>query len=191
MNVKGNITTSDRIPFELANQKAIELLKSKSRTDKKLGFYIALILTTGLRISDALTLTHQDIRNGYYQLREKKTGKAKKYDFSDSLIAIYNKYYLKSEGLLFVNNRNTKAISNSFINRKLKEIFHNTELNISSHSIRKAMGFNLYQLSDNKSECLYQLSEIYNHSNPKVTKLYIGLRVEELQETLNKNVLIF
>ncbi|WP_321309490.1 tyrosine-type recombinase/integrase [Marinifilum fragile] len=191
MNLKGNITVSDRIDFDIANRIAIELLKSHKKTNKKLGFYICLILTTGLRISDALTLTHEAIEKGYYELREKKTSKAKRYDFSLSLIAIYNKYYLKGEGLLFANNSGTKAISNSFINRKLKEIFHNSDLNISSHSLRKAFGYNLYQLSSNKTEALYQLSEIYNHSSPKTTKIYIGVRTEELQEVINKNILRF
>ncbi len=191
MNVAGNITTSDRIDFNVANRKAIQLLKSKSKTDKKLGFYICVVLTNLLRVSDALTLTHKDMEKGYYELREKKTKKAKKYDFSDSLIAIYNKFFPKGEGLLFINNSGTKAISNSYINRRLKEIFHNEDINISSHSIRKAGSFSLYQMAENKTECLYELSEILNHSNPAVTKRYIGLRKTELQETLNKNVLNF
>lgn len=191
MNSRGSITTSDRIDFNTANKVAIELLRSEKKTNKKLGLYICLVLTTGLRVSDALTISHEDIKNGFYILREKKTKKSKRYDFTPSLLGIYEKFYFSGEGLLFANNGGAKAISNSYINRRLKEIFYEDALNISSHSLRKAFGYNLYQLSNNKIETLYELSEIYNHSDPRVTKKYIGLRVEELQETLNKNVLMF
>lgn len=191
MNNKGNITTSDRLDFNHANKVSIDLLKSDKKTNKKIGLYVCLILTSGLRVSDAIRLTHENIEDGYYQLREKKTGKAKRYDFSPCFIEIYNKYYPKAEGLLFANNTGNKAISNSYINRRLKELFNDNTLNVSSHSCRKAFGYNLYFLADNKTEALYQLSEIFLHASPIVTKKYIGVRIEELQEVINKNVLVF
>ncbi|GAT63394.1 phage integrase family protein [Paludibacter jiangxiensis] len=73
------------------------------------------------------------------------------------------------------------------INIILKEIKVNYNLKIdhfSSHSLRKTFGRAVYNNSGNNAEfALVKLSELFNHSDVRTTRKYLGLRNEELMET--------
>ena len=72
------------------------------------------------------------------------------------------------------------------INRHLKTIKQQYGLkvqNLSSHSFRKTFGRKIVQNAGEQSEmALIKLSEIYNHASPMITRRYLGLRAEELNE---------
>tara|TARA_R110001583_G_scaffold74156_5_gene205586 strand:+ start:13015 stop:13617 length:603 start_codon:yes stop_codon:yes gene_type:complete len=184
-NHEGNITSSDRIEFDTATNTASFLIQSHKPSDKRIGLYIYTAISTGLRISDLMRLTHEDMIKGFYEFREKKTSKSKRFPFPSSLISVYNRFADKGTGLLFAGS-NGKAFSNSYINKRLKFLFENNETHVSSHSLRKTFGYRMYEKTENKSEALYKLSEIFNHSNTGVTKIYIGLRAEELSNSIEE-----
>lgn len=54
--------------------------------------------------------------------------------------------------------------------------------NFGMHSFRKSFGYFYYQ----QTKDLAKLMEIFNHSSQQVTKRYIGLSQEEIDESLQK-----
>lgn len=73
------------------------------------------------------------------------------------------------------------------INILFKEIKKKYNLKIehfSTHSMRKTFGRKVYESSgENANMALIKLSEIFNHSNISITKIYLGIREKELLET--------
>ncbi len=70
------------------------------------------------------------------------------------------------------------------VNRLLKEAFkrETKSKNISSHSLRKGFGRRVWE-NDNQSErALVYLMELFNHSSLAITKRYLGIRQEELDD---------
>ena len=54
----------------------------------------------------------------------------------------------------------------------------------SSHSLRKTFGRRVVEMAGTNSEmALIKLSDIFQHSSVKTTRIYLGLRREELLET--------
>ena len=52
---------------------------------------------------------------------------------------------------------------------------------IGTHTLRKTFGYHHYK----KFKDVATLQEIFNHSSPSITKRYIGIRQDEIDETLN------
>jgi len=73
------------------------------------------------------------------------------------------------------------------VNVILKEVKTKYDLkinNFSSHSFRKSFGHAVYNnAGDNFEMALVKLSELFNHSDIKTTRKYLGLRQEGLLET--------
>ena len=58
----------------------------------------------------------------------------------------------------------------------------NKTLNISSHTLRKTFGRRVYNNNNESEKALIYLSEMFNHTSLAVTRLYLGIRQEELNE---------
>ena len=68
--------------------------------------------------------------------------------------------------------------------KEIKEKYHLKVDHFSTHSMRKTFGRKVYQSAGNDAAiALMRLSELFNHSNVAITKVYLGLRQEELLET--------
>lgn len=92
------------------------------------------------------------------------------------------------------NNRHSDAreaepLSHTSMQRMIKKIMKDAGLtgNYNTHSLRKTFG-RLY-ISDRKGDpmALYELQQLYGHSSPAITLLYIGLTPEELGRAYNSN----
>ena len=83
--------------------------------------------------------------------------------------------------MVFISRKNT-VFSRQQINRKLKEVFSKEAktLNVSSHSMRKSFGRQVYKNNHESEKALMYLSELFNHTSPSVTRKYLGIRQEEL-----------
>ena len=72
------------------------------------------------------------------------------------------------------------------LNVRLKEIKKRYNLkieNFSCHSLRKTFGRKVFESSgENAQMALVKLSELFNHSNEKKTKIHLGIRQDELME---------
>ena len=81
----------------------------------------------------------------------------------------------------FKSNKGT-TYTRQQINRKIKQAFKTKDKNYSSHSLRKSFGRKVYEDNDQSENALVILSKIYNHSNLRVTRDYLDLTQEILDD---------
>ncbi len=169
------MTGSDYIEFEKAMFVANRLIKSKSQSKRVKGLYIIFQINLGLRIGDILSLKWSDIMNDRLNLKEQKTGKK-----VDRKINKYIKEAIELYGVgeaneyIFISQKGG-VYSRQAINRFLQD-----QWSISSHGLRKSFGRYVYDANGKNEDVLIKLSEIFNHSNIKVTKRYLGIRQTEI-----------
>ena len=145
----------------------------------------------GLRVSDLKRLTWSDILDGNkFVIIEKKTGKRREIKINRGLQAhiedCFKALKISDRNELCFVNKYGKPISTQMINRHLKTIKSQYGLKIehlSTHSFRKTFGRKVVSNAGEQSEmALIKLSEIFNHASPMITRRYLGLRAEELEE---------
>ena len=183
MSIKGTITTTDYIDFDIVMNTATNLLGDKKK--RMYAMYMIVAVNTGLRIGDILTLTFEQLESDTLVLIEEKTSKRREIRINDAIRKALSTYTPKEKkGCIFVSQKGT-TVSRQRINVVLKEVFKNKRscegLNISSHSLRKSFGRRVYDSNGRSHEALAKLSEILNHSDTKVTRRYLGLRKQEIQ----------
>ncbi|MBO7307244.1 MAG: tyrosine-type recombinase/integrase [Alistipes sp.] len=191
MSIKYSNTTADYIQWDTMLSLVRKLYKDKKY---RLSLLIGCGCFFGLRISDLKTLTWNQLLSGSkFSLIEKKTGKRREVKinegFQKHILDCYNA--LKVEDMTehcFLNNRG-EVISTQMINRHLKtiKVKYNVKVeHLSSHSFRKTFGRKVVESAGEQSEmALIKLSEIFNHASPMITRRYLGLRAEELEEVYN------
>ncbi len=182
MSLKNSVTTSDYLNFDSTLNKAMKIIK----TDKnyKLGFLVVFGINAGLRISDILKLKHEDLESDSISLIESKTNKKRIIRLNDNIKKAYDllkKRCLETTGYIFTSNQNT-VFSSQYVNRKLKELFGTKSLAVSTHSLRKTFGRRVWENNNQTDKALLYLSELFNHSSPAITKRYLGIRQEELDD---------
>ena len=68
--------------------------------------------------------------------------------------------------------------------KEIKQKYHLKVEHFSTHSMRKTFGRKVYESAGTDAAmALMKLSELFNHSSPKITKIYLGIRQEELLQT--------
>ena len=177
MSKKGTITTANFIEYDKALNTGLKLMESKK--DINFGFYIIVAINTGLRIGDILKLTKEDFENDSKQFREGKTNKAKDLTLNISILNAFEKLNLKGSGVFLSQKGST--YSPQQINRKLKVVFKAKNKNISSHSLRKSFGRRVYENNGESEKALITLSQIYNHSSIGITRTYLDITKEEIE----------
>ena len=187
MALKGSKTKSDFLEWD-----SMLLLLQKLERDCQFKFQLlfAVGCYTGLRIGDILKLKWLDVHNcETLELVEGKTKKIRKIKLNPALVEIISRLYEKMEihddhEFLFANKTKAKAINVQYVNRKLKEIgkqyLQSTKISISSHLFRKTLGRHVWAINDYSERSLLLLGELFNHSSIKITKIYLGIRQEEI-----------
>jgi integrase len=190
MALKGQKTKADYIEWS----KIQELILKLERDGKnKISLLICIGIYTGLRISDILLLEwHQIFNMDFLELNEKKTGKFRRIKINQNLKEAIKRNYVvlnpnKKERIIFLNRFGKKPISVQFINRTLKEVVRDYKVvkdpsTIKSHSFRKSFGRRIFENNDNSEKSLILLGEMFNHSNIRTTKVYLGIRDKEIQD---------
>ena len=184
MALKGQKTTSDFLEWE-----KMQSLVLKLERDGELKF--ALLIATGsyigLRISDLLQLRWNQILNEeYFTIIEKKTKKTRKITINPELQEILNRLFIqldaKEEDLMFVNRYGEKSFSVQHVNAKLKEIFtaYKIKGQYSSHFMRKTLGRRVWEVNKYSDQALLLLSQLFNHASVTTTKIYLGIREQEI-----------
>ena len=177
--------TSDYLEYDVALNKGLKLLN-----DKKMcvfGFYIIFSINTGLRVSDVLKLKHSDISADKLFLKEKKTKKAREISLNNvvrnsyqtMLVTLNLKNVNIDENYIFLSQKGTVYRTQS-INVILKTLFNTKRLQISSHSLRKAFARKVYENMNESENSLVLLSDIFNHSNIAITRRYLGIRQDTI-----------
>lgn len=146
----------------------------------------------GLRISDILTLTWSMLLDDEkFTLNEKKTNKRRTVkinsDFQQHIKRCHDALRIKNDDEKCFLSQKKVVYSTQRINVLFKDIKKRYNLKIehfSTHSMRKTFGRKVYESSgENANMALIKLSEIFNHSNISITKIYLGIREKELLET--------
>ena len=191
MAKKNQLTKSDYLPMSEFKKLLKELHKDKKYIWE---LYARLSFCTALRCSDVLSLTWHDIWNRCsLTVTEKKTGKTRKIPFNLQTQERIDEAYLlmkrpNPNELIFYNKKTRKPFTIQYINQMAKRWKEKYDLYIdhfSTHTFRKTFGRYVYDTSKDKSEALILVNSILNHSTIDVTKVYIGLRQDEVNSVFN------
>ena len=169
---------SDFIEFDTALNTGLRL--SKEPKTEKLGLYIVTSIYTGLRTGDMQTLTWDMLCGEIITLREEKTNKVRSIPVHDNVRKLTVKLR-KGSGLVFTSQKKS-VYSTQALNRMLKEAFSKQAKkdNISTHSLRKTFGRRVYDINGQSEHALVKLSELFGHSSVGLTRVYLGIKQEEL-----------
>ena len=179
MALKGQITTSDYLPW---NEYQMLLLKLHRDKKYRLAATVSLGVNTLLRFSDFSLITWSDILDkDMLVLVEKKTGKQRKIKLNDELKNTVKEAFEK-EG---IQDRQSAIVNFSvqYLNRNLKSIktkYSLTIENFSTHTFRKTAGRKLVEKHKFSGEVLLRLMDLFNHSSLAITKRYLGIRQQEI-----------
>jgi len=188
---KGKTFTSDYIDYNKALLKGKELLWN----DKTMviGFYIIFSINTGLRISDIRKIIHADLidkkAGDILSIIEGKTKKVRHISINSEIVDCYaylqkrikaTRYYNDAEPV-FKSQKGT-VYATVTINTLLKDKFAGYAKNISSHSLRKSFGREVWTASGESEKALIKLSDIFKHSNMSITRRYLGITSEEIAD---------
>ena len=190
MSAKNSNTTSDYIEWDAA----INLIHKLYRDgDYRMSLLIGCGIFFGLRISDLLQLSWDMLLDGdSFTLTEQKTDKRRTVrinrDFQKHIRSCHKSMRVTDNASKCFINAAGRPLSIQRVNVLLKQIKAKYSLktvrNISSHSLRKTFGRKVFESAgENANMALVRLSELFNHSNVAITKIYLGIRQEELLET--------
>ena len=173
--------------FNVEPLRSLEEIEEMKKALFELGgardkFLFTLGINTGLRISDIVPLRVGDVRGKLYlDLSEKKTAKKRRVH----LYALQGDILEYCDGMaddeFLFPSRNGGHISTTQAYRILVKAGDWIGRNdIGTHTMRKTFGLHYYR----RTKDVATLMEIFNHSAPSVTKRYIGIRDEEIAESL-------
>ncbi len=146
----------------------------------------------GLRISDILTLSWDMLLySETFSINEKKTGKRRvvkiNKEFQQHIKNCYSALGMVDDTEKCFLSRKKMVYSTQRINIIFKEIKKKYNLkieNFSTHSLRKTFGRKVFESAgDSANIALMRLSELFNHSNPSITRIYLGIKQKELLQT--------
>ena len=171
-------------------QNLLKLLKADGLHERRLLF--ALGFYTGLRISDILRLTWGQITGKQsFEIQEVKTGKTRPIQVNAELSGIIREARAAAKpdnenDTLFRSKRGrsagaplTREGANIWISDTLNRYGIKTQ-NPSSHTLRKTLARRVYDQHGQTEDALIFLSQIFNHSGPAMTRKYIGITRERI-----------
>lgn len=159
-----------------------DCLKSKNQRD-----YVMFMfgIYTGLRISDILAFRVRDVRGkDSVYIREKKTGKEKRFPINDELKPVLSEYIKdrKDFEYLFRSPRYpNRPISRQQAYNILSEAGRMFGLDsIGTHTLRKTFGYHMYQQTHDATT----LMEILNHASISSTLRYICINQDNKDKAI-------
>ncbi len=180
--------TSDYIEFDIVLNKGFKLLKDKKQC--KIGFYIIFSVNSGLRVSDILTIKHNDLINDNLLINEMKTKKDRLITLNDNIKKGYkvlletlkeNNVEVKGEDFVFTSQKN-EVYKTQSINVILKSLFPYKNIQVSTHSLRKSFARRIYSNNNESENSLVLISDIFSHSSISISRRYLGIRKESIQD---------
>lgn len=162
-------------------QRIIDYFRANNK--EKYAVLFTLGVNSGLRVSDLLGFKVKDVYNKTsIMLREQKTGKGKIFPLKDELQTLLNDFCKNRnpQEWLFTGRHGLKLdriIVYKTIVQACKDL--NINANVGTHTMRKTFGYHHYkQFHD-----IALLQTIFNHYSPVVTKRYIGITQDEINES--------
>jgi len=144
-------------------------------------FYFGV--SSGLRISDILSLKVEDVYGkSKILMREQKTGKIKEFPLNDGLKEMMWDYTRGRDPKDWVfEGRQHRQLERSQVYRRINEAAQalGIDANVGTHTMRKTFGYHHFRQFNN----ITLLQTIFNHTSPDVTKRYIGITQDEINES--------
>lgn len=140
-------------------------------------------INTGLRVNDLVCLKVADMKDKTtLVIREGKTNKRR--EINIGMLQDEIRQFIadkQPEDFLFESQKGSKAITTTQVYRILNDAAdYLGRSDIGTHTMRKTFGYHHYkQFKD-----VAILQEIFNHAAPSITKRYIGIRQDEINESL-------
>lgn len=165
----------------------IQAMKDYLREWSERNYILFLVgISTGFRIGDILKLKAKDVQGWHIRVREQKTGKNKTIKMTRELKNELREYTRDMEPHHYLfpsrNGRN-KPLDRRTVYWMLKMAASDLGIdNIGTHSMRKTFGYHYYQKYKNVAD----LMEIFNHSSPAITMIYIGVRQDDLDRKMSQ-----
>ena len=189
MSAKFSKTTADHLSWS----EGMNLIRNLYNDGNyKISLLVSFGSFWGLRISDILSLKWEHVYNlDEFELVEKKTKKNRTIKINAQLKRHISDCYenIKPRNLdeyIFTSQKGS-VYSIQRINVILKDLRTKYNLkikNFSSHSLRKSFGREIFNRSAENAElAIVKLSQLFNHSNPAITRRYLGISQKELLDT--------
>lgn len=141
---------------------------------------------SGLRISDILKFRVRDVKDkSHIYIREKKTGKEKRFLINSELKRIIKEYVKDKDEYeyLFESPRGHKPITRQQAYNIISDAGKEFGLDdLGTHTLRKTFGYHMYQ----KTKDAAMLMKIFNHSDIHITLRYIGVEQDSIDEAIGK-----
>jgi integrase len=189
MSAKFSTTTSDFLEW---NQSMNLIRNLFNDGNYKMSLLISFGVFWGIRISDILSLKFIQVYNlDEITIVEKKTKKNRTIKINAKLKLHISDCYEKikprtTDEFIFTSQKGS-VYSVQRINVILKDlkVRYNLKIkNFSSHSLRKSFGREIFNRSAENAElAIVKLSHLFNHSNPAITRRYLGITQKELLDT--------
>jgi integrase len=146
-------------------------------------------INTGLRVSDLVKLKVSELlKKKTLKVVEKKTSKVREINLTNIYDEIQQYIKTLPEGCdwMFPSRQGTNHITTTQAYRQLVKAGEGVDIEgIGTHTMRKTFGYHYYQRTNN----IAVLMTIFNHTSEAVTKKYIGIRQEEINDSLKDFVL--
>ena len=146
-------------------------------------------INTGLRVSDIVKLKVSELlKKKVLKVVETKTGKVREINLTNIYdeVQAYLKTLPEGSEWMFPSRQGTSHISTTQAYRQLVKAGERVDIeSIGAHTMRKTFGYHYYQ----RTKDIATLMEIFNHASESVTKKYIGIRQEEINNSLKDFVL--
>ncbi|MDQ0257961.1 integrase [Evansella vedderi] len=170
----------------IRNKQKIEEIKNVLKTKSERDYFLFVMgINCGLRISDMLQLTVREVLGKQHiKIKESKTDKYKRFRINATLQNEILKYTtgMNEDDYLFPSRKGDRPITRVQAYRILNEVAAQVGLEeIGTHTLRKTFGYHFYQ----KTKDVAMLQDIFNHSAPSVTKRYIGISQDEIDEAID------
>jgi len=143
---------------------------------------VRLGISTALRYSDLSLITWKDLlgRNKII-IKEKKTGRVREIPLNPDLVQNLTSMYLK-QGSPEPNSK-VLPLTIRTINKQLKIYAAKSGVRgkrISSHTFRKTFGREVWKRNKYSEASLVKLSQLFKHSSTAITRIYLSITKEEV-----------
>lgn len=169
---------SNYLDYDKSQSIGMRLIRSGD--NPTFGLLVIVGTNFGLRISDLLKLTFKQLRSEQIELIEGKTGKKRIIKVNDAVKDAVKYFDDYNDSFYVFRSQKGTVYSSQHINRLMKKYF--TGNNISSHSLRKCFGRRVWDAKGQTDAALIKLSQVFNHSNTAITRRYLGLQQEEIND---------
>jgi integrase len=144
---------------------------------------VKLGISTALRYSDLSKITWQDLlKRNYLTIREQKTGRVREIPLNTELVQNLTSVYLK------IGSPDAKMrvlpLTIRAVNKQLKIYAAKSGIRgkrISSHTFRKTFGREVWKRNNYSDSALVKLSLLFNHSSTAITRIYLSITKEEVE----------